>query len=129
MNDMQIPPEIKNFLEGLIQDAGIATLDDQMHDEMIKELFARLDSFITTTIIDSLPSDKAEEFIKMSEAARPQDELQAYLTANVPNSQEVFKDAFTKFRTMYLGNVNTSRQLHPQNTTDSNTEKVATSTT
>jgi len=117
MDGNAIPQEIRSFLEGLINDAGIMTLDDSEREELITELFARLDSFITATIIDSLPQDKVDEFIKMSESARPQAELQAYLNEHVPNSQEVFQNAFVQFRTMYLGNVNTSRQLHPSTTT------------
>lgn len=112
MEELSIPPEIRSFLEGLLQDAGMTTLDDVMREEMIKELFVRLDSFITSTIIDSLPTDRLDEFTQMSESGKSQEELQSYLSANIPNAGEVFQNAFTQFRTMYLGNVNTARALH-----------------
>lgn len=127
MQDLTIPQEIRSFLEGLLNDAGMTTLDDAMREEMIKELFARLDSFITSTIIDSLPQDRLEEFMTMTEDGKGQEELQEYLTSHIPNSGEVFQNAFTQFRTMYLGNVNTARQLHNEDLTapqDTNTNET-----
>lgn len=101
----QIPQDIRAFLESLLQDANILNLDDAAKEEMIKQLFVRLDNFMLTTIVESLPSDKLDEFTKMSESGKSKEELEAYLKANIPNAEEVFSRAMLSFRDLYLGNV------------------------
>lgn len=107
-NDAQINPDVRSFLENLLKDAGM-TLDDQMREEMIKELYARLDNYITTAIIDNLPAENLEEFIKMNEEKKSKEELEQFLKNKMPNAQEVFAKAFADFRALYLGNVAVAR--------------------
>src|SRR3989344_5549520 len=85
----QIPGEIRNFLETLLQDAGMTSLDDQMHEEMIKELYIRLDNFITSTIINNLPPEHLEEFIKANQEKKPLAEIEQFLKDKMPNVHEV----------------------------------------
>ncbi len=112
-NQLQIPAEIRGYLEGLLADANM-TLDPSMREEMIKELYARLDTFITTTVIDTLPPEHLDSFIKLNEDKKPQPEIEAFLKEKMPNYQEVFTKAFAEFRDLYLGNVAVSRNA-PKN--------------
>lgn len=105
----QIPQDIRAFLESLLQDAQMTTLDDQAKEEMIKQLFIRLDNFMLTTIVEALPAQNLEEFTKMSETGKTREELEAYLKANIPNAEEVFARAMLAFRDLYLGNVTLGR--------------------
>lgn len=114
---VQIPQEIRTFLEGLLRDAGMTTLDDQMRDEMIKELFARLDNHITATIVDNLPDEHIEEFISMNEQKKPSEEINKFIQDKMPNAQEVFSKAFMDFRDLYLGHVTVARNA-PSSTPD-----------
>jgi len=112
-NQLQIPTEVRTFLEGLLQDGGITTLDDNMHEEMIKELYARLDNLITTSIIENMPPEKLDVFIRMNEEKRPKEEVEQFLKDNLPNFSEVLSEAFIKFREVYLGNL-AVKQAAPQ---------------
>lgn len=113
-NQLQIPAEIRAYLEGLLADANM-TIDDSVREEMIKELYARLDNFITTAIVDNLPPEHLDNFIKMSEDKKPQAEIEAFLKEKMPNYQEVFTRAFAQFRDLYLGNVAVSRNAPAKN--------------
>lgn len=104
-----VPAEIRGFLEGLLKDANMSALDDSMREEMINELYVRLEQFLTGKIIDKLPPDKVEEFIKMNEDNKPQTEIQEYLQANIPSAPEMMTNAFMEFRNLYLGNVAVAR--------------------
>ncbi len=104
-NQLQIPQEVRAFLEGLLQDSGTGNLDSEMKEEMIKELYARLDSFLTSTIIKNMPAEHLEAFIKMNEEGKSKEEIENFLKTNMPNSQEVMTRAFMEFRDLYLGNV------------------------
>lgn len=114
MDNIEIPAEIKSFLESLIQDANM-TLDDITKEEMIKELYARLDSYLTTVIVDNLPAEYLEAFMKMNEEKKSKEEINAFLTEKLPNAQEVFTSAFADFRQLYLNNVTVARNAPNQN--------------
>ncbi len=107
--EIKIPDEVRTFLEGLLSDAGMTTLDDQMKEEMIKELYARLDSFITSSIVANLPPEHLDAFIKLNEEKKTQAEIEGFLTEKMPNAKDIFTKAFSDFRALYLGNVSVSR--------------------
>lgn len=104
-----IPPEIRGFLEGILADANMTSLDEQMHEEMIEQLFVRLDNFIISRIVEALPADKLDEFIGMQEKGAQKPEVEAYIKQHIPDAQQVFTDAFTEFRQIYLRNVSVAR--------------------
>ncbi len=106
---LEISSEIRTFLEGLLQDAGMLIPDASMKEEMIKELYVRLDNFITTAIIDNLPPEHLETFIKLNEEKKPKSEVEQFLKDKMPNAQEVMSQAFMEFRDFYLKNVTVAR--------------------
>lgn len=112
--NLQIPQEVRNFLEGLIDDAHM-TLTDSTREEMIKDLYVRLDNFITGVVVDNLPEAELDAFLKMNEEKKPQAEIEAYLKAKMPNYEEVFRNAFAQFRDLYLGNIAVSRAAPVKN--------------
>ncbi len=105
MDINQIPPEIRGFIENLIREAGITPIDDAMNEEIILEIYSRLDNFITTTITENMPPEHLDEFIKLNEENRPKEEIEAFMREKMPNSQDIFAKAFVDFRDIYLGNV------------------------
>lgn len=111
---LQIPQEIRAFLDGILKDANM-TLTDSMREEMIKDLYVRLDNFITGVIIDHLPDKYYDEFIKLNEEKKPQAEIEAFLKEKMPDHQKVFRDAFSQFRELYLGNIDIARAKPPEN--------------
>ncbi|EKD90831.1 MAG: hypothetical protein ACD_30C00081G0002 [uncultured bacterium] len=110
---LQIPPDVRSFLEGLLTDAGMTSLDDEMREEMLKELYGRLDNHLSATIIDNLPPENLDEFIKLNEDGKTKEEIESYLKEKMPNAQEVLAKAFIEFRDLYLGNVTVARNAPP----------------
>lgn len=110
----QIPQEIRGYLEGLLSDANM-TLADSTREDMIKELYGRLDNFITGIVIDNLSSENLDIFLKMNEEKKSQPEIEAFLKEKMPNYQEVFRNAFSQFRELYLGNVDIARSAPSKN--------------
>lgn len=113
-NDLEIPAEIRSFIEGLLTDANMSTLDAEMKEEMVKEVFARLDNYITSAIVDNLPENKLEAFIKLNEDKKSKEEIENYLKDNMPNAQDVFAKTFQEFRDLYLGGVTVARNAPTQ---------------
>src|SRR3989344_6342252 len=108
MEQLEIPAEVRSYLEGLLKDSGMA-VDDDMKEEMIKELFARLDKHMTATIVDNMPQEHIEEFIRMTEEKKPREEIEKYIVEKIPNAKEVLSQSFVEFRDLYLGNVAVAR--------------------
>jgi hypothetical protein len=111
----QIPTDIYNFLTNLIKEAGLIEFDETTHNEMLKELYARLDHHIASTIIENLPEDAIEEFIVMNEQQKPQQEIEQYLQSKIPDVQQVMTKAFMDFRNLYLGNIAAARSAPETN--------------
>lgn len=111
----QIPPEVRTFLESILADANITSLDETSKEETLKELYVRLDNFMLTTIVEGLPSDKLEEFTKLAEAGKSREELEDYLKENIPDATEVFSRAMLDFRDFYLGNIAVARNAPVDN--------------
>lgn len=107
----EIPPEARSFLEGILDDAKTLTLDDSMREEMIKELFARLDSFLTSRIVENMPPEAMDEFMKLVEEKKSQSEVEHFVEDRMPNAGEVFAQAFSDFRDMYLYNNAVGRKI------------------
>ncbi|HLL60841.1 MAG TPA: DUF5663 domain-containing protein [Candidatus Nitrosocosmicus sp.] len=108
--DIKIPQDIRTFLEGILQDAGMVTLDDATREEMIKELFVRLDKHLTNTIVEAMPDEHIEEFLSMQEQNKPREELEQFIIDKIPNNQQVFLNAFSTFRDEYLGSVDEAKK-------------------
>lgn len=101
----QIPEDVKVFLESLLMDAGMTTLDEKGRETMIAELYQRLDNFLASVIIEKMPPEKLESFIQMNEKAASQEEIENFIKENIPNAENMFAEAFAEFRDLYLGNV------------------------
>ncbi len=111
--ELQIPDEVKGFLEGLISDSGMV-VDDSLKEDMLKELYARLDSYMTSVIVEKLAGDDVEAFIKMNEEKKSKEEIEKFIKDKLPNAQDVFTQAFIDFRSLYLNNVAAARDSNTQ---------------
>jgi len=115
---MQIPAEVKTFLEGLLNDANVQFKDDAVREEMIKELFARLDQYLASAIVEYMPDEHLEAFMKMNDENKPREEVEAFIKDKIPNAQEVFAKTFADFRDLYLGNMTIARNAPEEKKSD-----------
>ncbi len=107
--DQQIPEEVRAYLDGLLDDSGM-TVPDDAREEVIKELYARLDNYLASVILENIPQDQVDEFINASAEKKTLPEMQEYLLSKLPNAKEVLTKAFVDFRQLYLGNVAVARE-------------------
>lgn len=108
---LEIPKEIRAYLENILQDAGMTAVDQEMREQMINELYVRLDKYIIAKVTESLPEDKLNEFATLFEQKAELPQIQEYLMKNLPNAQEVFAQAFVEFENIYLEGVAAARPI------------------
>lgn len=104
-SNLDIPAEVRGFLENLILDAGLTPLDELAKEQMVEELYVRLDNFLTSEIVKNLPPEQLEEFIQLNEKGPSQEEVNQFMTEKIPNAQDLFAAALVNFRDLYLGEV------------------------
>ncbi len=109
-NELQMSDEVRIYLEGLLEDAGLKPTDEMLKNELLKEIYVRLDHYLATVILDNMPPEFLDEFIKMNEEKKPKEEIEQFFKDKVPNYKEVLTKAFADFREMYLGNITAVRQ-------------------
>jgi hypothetical protein len=106
---IEIPLEIRAYLEGILHDSGVVSVDQDLHEEMIRELYIRLDNFIVATIINHIPDEDLEDFVRLNEEKKPKEELEKFLKEKIPDFQKVFAQAFMEFRDLYLSSIKVAR--------------------
>lgn len=99
---VQIPVEIRAYLEDLIAEAQVPVFDDKAKEELIQYLFERLDRFLAAKIVENMSPEDTETFIKMNEEQKSREEIDNFIREHMPNAQDVFTRAFVDFRDFYL---------------------------
>ena len=117
---MQIPVEIRAYLEDLITEAQVPVFDDKAKDELVQYLFERLDRFLAAKIVENMSPEDTEAFIKMNEEKKSREEIDQFIKDHMQNAQEVFTRAFVDFRDFYLtAQANASTGTQPAETSSS----------
>lgn len=99
---MQIQAETRSFLESLLEDSDINKLDPQIKEEIIQELFDRLNNYINLVIINNIDPLYIDEFNKISKSNASQEKIEKFLLEKMPNAKQVFAQAFANFRDLYM---------------------------
>lgn len=120
-----IPDEIRAFLESILEDGDMMILDSNSKERMIQELFIELDAYLRTKVLEYLPENKLKDFVEISKNDPTPEKMTAYLQENLPNSQEVFAQAFEEFRDIYLEGVEKSRSSQINQQSSPSLEDIA----
>lgn len=99
----EMPESVKTFLESLLVESGFTPIDDAMKQEMINQLYVKLDNFLSTAIIENMPPQYIDEFLKLNEEGKSKEEIENFIRERMPNAQEVFARTMVNFRDIYLG--------------------------
>lgn len=94
---MQITIDIREFLEGILRDAGYG----EVREEMVQDLSAQLDSSLTATTLEHMPDRHLDEFNRLVERGDSV-AVNAFAQRVVPNMQQINMEAVIEFRRSYL---------------------------
>jgi hypothetical protein len=96
-------PEIHRFLKELLIDAGQTGLGEEVENQLIEDLYSRLEDRLILTAMASLPPDKQRELEEIA-ANKKQDpkKVEAFLMENIPDYAKVIGTALADFRNTYI---------------------------
>lgn len=112
MNGMQtITPqqantEVQSFIKDLIDKRFDGQkLSTEEEDKLQKLLFDQLGIFILESVYEKLPKEKQEEFKKLLEEKKSQEELREYAAKHIKQYDEFLLDVMLDFEDAYLAGV------------------------
>lgn len=100
-----IPEDIKAFLESILDEAGMAELEEEQKRGMLVDLYRLLDKFLFKTLLSHIPAESIDEFTDHFGILTTMEERQKYLLEKVPNASELISQALMDFKTTYLEGV------------------------
>jgi hypothetical protein len=105
-----IPPNIHRYLDALLTLAGLTPIRLPEHEQMLQELFHRLNSFTLQAYINNLaPVSRAIFEQRVAEQRSPL-ELEQFIHDHGGDLATVHADALRAFRRLYLLEVAASRR-------------------
>jgi len=99
-----IDPNIRLFLDNLLDEKGIFFSSPETREQMIQDLYIRLEKFVLLTLAKELSPKDGDLLLQMIENQAPQSTIQAFLQLKIPNLQEELINLFLTFKSIYLSN-------------------------
>jgi hypothetical protein len=112
---IQIPQDIRGFLEDILLTSDMVPENDIMHEIMLQQIFDRLDKFVAIRLVELLSDEDAEAFIKLNEAKASKEEIDKFIEEHIPNAKEAFVKILLDFKDAYTS------ELAPQAETKNET--------
>ncbi len=94
---------VQDFLKAMMVDAGLDTLPANVQDQMLSDLYARLEDWMFGHVLSVLNDEQLTEYRELLESKASQEKLEEFLNKHVPNAADVFAAAMLDFRKSYLG--------------------------
>lgn len=94
---------ISKFISDLIEAKNFKTLDDDVRQQLEKDLKIRLLNQIDRAVIEKLPENKVDGLNDLLDRNASQQEIQQYIDMSGVNRQKVTLETMLRFRSLYLG--------------------------
>jgi hypothetical protein len=100
-------PEIRKFLQELLRDAGQTGLGSELENQMIEDLYSRLEDRLIVTALSCLDPDQRAQLEELSnqKSGDLSAETDAFFRKNIPDYDQVFARALVDFRNLYISAV------------------------
>jgi hypothetical protein len=101
-----MPPELRSYLEGILDDAsaqtGITINHQNTRERVLWKLLKELDTFVFLRIRAALPPSELTQFHALLEQGVTEEDLQAITTRSIPNLQAFAQGILVDFRARYV---------------------------
>lgn len=97
-----VSPEVQQFLERLLEDAGIAPENPDLRFTMLAELAARLQQQVILDLLDKLDQQKFDEFEKLMETNPSPERIISFLKLSIPQNVEIVSQTMLDFKDTFV---------------------------
>ncbi len=93
--------ELEQFVDRLLEEKAMVDLDEEVLQQLKKDLFDRVEDRINAMLLAKLPADKLADFEKLLESGSDE-EVQKFCSDAIPKLDEAIAAELLAFRTTYL---------------------------
>jgi hypothetical protein len=95
--------DLVSFVDRVIEEKNFPKdLEKEVLDQIREDLLSKVEDRVNALIINNLPEDKLEEFNKMLDSDISDEEMQGFLSANIPNLAQLIASELIVFEQTYL---------------------------
>lgn len=95
--------ELDRFVRGIIADKALPGVDDDVREQLVKDLKERLLDQVDRAIIDAIPDDRIDDFNALLDDPNTTDQgVKEYISQCGVDIQGVTTNAMLRFRDLYL---------------------------
>ncbi len=95
-------PELHQFLRELLIDAGQTDMPPELEEQMIKDLYTRLEDRLMLAALERLTEQQQEELERMAERKKSAEAVEIYLKQHIPDYDKFFAQVLEDFRALYV---------------------------
>ena len=97
-----ISTDAREYLEALLEEAGMSIVPPEIREEMLIELARKLDAKLTLAALSSMPDEKVRVFADLLASKEHVSKVTSFINKNVPNVEKIYAQALVEFRTAYM---------------------------
>ena len=97
-----IDPDIRLFLDDLLDEKGIFFSSPETREQMIQDLYVRLEKFILLTLAKELSPEDGNQLLQLIENQAPKSTIQAFLQLKIPDLNNKMANVLLQFKSIYL---------------------------
>ncbi|MFN7160378.1 MAG: DUF5663 domain-containing protein [Candidatus Gracilibacteria bacterium] len=101
-------PELRDFIDSMLTQAYGNSLDADVREIMIQDLYPRLEQTLSLAMLSKLSPDQLSTVEKMTDENMPTESIQAYVVEQIPDYAEVLEEALKEFWALYIAPDNSS---------------------
>ena len=95
--------DISTFVDGLLEAKNLSDLDEQVLEQMKKDLETRVVNRINAVIATNIPEDSRQEFEKLIDSNASDEEVSKFCADKIPNLADLIAKDMVHFRSVYVG--------------------------
>jgi len=97
-----IDPIVRLFLDDLLDEKGIFFSSPETREQMIQDLYVRLQKFFLLTLAQELSPADGNQLAQMIENQAPESTIQAFLQLKIPDLNNKMANVLLQFKSIYL---------------------------
>ena len=94
-------PDVKKYLQEILRDAGQTNLGQDLENQMLQDLYTRLEDRLALLALNNLSPSQREELEKLS-GQKSQPAIETFLKTNIKNYDQLFAQNLLDFRNLYI---------------------------
>lgn len=95
--------DINSYVDNLIEEKGLAYLDENVQLQMKNDLATRVENRIHAILATNMPEANRAEFEKLIDSEASDEEVQKFCSEKIPNLQDLIMVDLAQFQSVYLG--------------------------